>query len=219
MGTVIYEISTSLDGFTTAADPTMEEPMGVGGQQLFAWASGPDEAGKRLLLASGQRTGASIAGRRTYDTSIADWKADWPGGDLRTPTFIVSHTIPDDVPEGGVYTFVSSPLEAVEAARQVAGDRSVDVFSSSIGNELLRPGPWTRSVCMSPRCCSGPGQPCSRACRDTSSSSSSVWNRPRRRPICDTASSHSPAERQGSLAETRTLRHDRTMRSGHMVIG
>jgi len=140
MGKVIYEISTSLDGFTTAADPTMEEPMGVGGQQLFAWASGPDEAGKRLLLASGQRTGASIAGRRTYDTSIADWKADWPGGDLRTPTFIVSHTIPDDVPEGGVYTFVSSPLEAVEAARQVAGDRSVDVFSSSIGNELLRAG-------------------------------------------------------------------------------
>jgi dihydrofolate reductase len=140
MGTVIYEISTSLDGFTTAADPTMEEPMGVGGQQLFAWAAGPDEAGKRLLLASGQRTGASIAGRRTYDTSIADWKADGPGGDLRTPTFIVSHTIPDDVPEGGVYTFVSSPLEAVEAARQVAGDRSVDVFSSSIGNELLRAG-------------------------------------------------------------------------------
>jgi dihydrofolate reductase len=140
MGTVIYEISTSLDGFTTAADPTMEEPMGVGGQQLFAWASGPDEAGKRLLLASGQRTGASIAGRRTYDTSIADWKADGPGGDLRTPTFIVSHTIPDDVPEGGVYTFVSSPLEAVEAARQVAGDCSVDVFSSSIGNELLRAG-------------------------------------------------------------------------------
>ena len=141
MGTVIYEISTSLDGFTTAADPTMEEPMGVGGQQqLFAWASGPDEAGKRLLLASGQRTGASIAGRRTYDTSIADWKADGPGGDLRTPTFIVSHTIPDDVPEGGVYSFVSSPLEAVEAARQVAGDRSVDVFSSSIGNELLRAG-------------------------------------------------------------------------------
>jgi hypothetical protein len=31
MGTVIYEISTSVDGFTTAADPTMEEPMGVGG--------------------------------------------------------------------------------------------------------------------------------------------------------------------------------------------
>lgn len=140
MGMVIYEISTSLDGFTTASCPTMEEPMGVGGQQLFAWASGPDEAGRRLLVASGQRTGASIAGRRTYDTSIADWKADGPGGDLRTPTFIVSHTVPDEVPAGGVYTFVGSPLEAVKAARQVAGDRSVDVFSSSIGNELLRAG-------------------------------------------------------------------------------
>jgi dihydrofolate reductase len=141
MGTVIYEISTSVDGFTTADDPTMDEPMGAGGQQLFAWTSGDnDEQGHQLLVASGQRTGASIAGRRTYDTSIAWWQADGPGGDLRTPTFIVSHTVPDDIPDGGVYTFVGSPLEAVEAARAVAGDRSVDVFSASIGNQLLQAG-------------------------------------------------------------------------------
>jgi dihydrofolate reductase len=141
MGTVIYEISTSVDGFTTADDPTMDEPMGVGGQQLFAWTSGDnDEQGHQLLVASGQRTGASIAGRRTYDTSIAWWQADGPGGDLRTPTFIVSHTVPDDIPDGSVYTFVGSPLEAVEAARAVAGDRSVDVFSASIGNQLLQAG-------------------------------------------------------------------------------
>jgi dihydrofolate reductase len=141
MGTVIYEISTSVDGFTTADDPTMDEPMGVGGQQLFAWTSGDnDEQGHQLLVASGQRTGASIAGRRTYDTSIAWWQANGPGGDLRTPTFIVSHTVPDDIPDGSVYTFVGSPLEALEAARAVAGDRSVDVFSASIGNQLLQAG-------------------------------------------------------------------------------
>jgi dihydrofolate reductase len=140
MGKVIYEISTSVDGFTTAADQTAEEPMGAGGQQLFAWASGDDEDGKQWLAASGRRTGASIVGRRTYDTSIPWWQADGPGGELRTPTFIVSHTVPDDIPEGGVYTFVGSPLEAVEAAQAVAGDRSVDVFSSRIGNQLLQVG-------------------------------------------------------------------------------
>jgi dihydrofolate reductase len=119
----------------------MDEPMGAGGQQLFAWTFGDnDEQGHRLLVASGQRTGASIAGRRTYDTSIAWWQADGPGGELRTPTFIVSHTLPDDIPDGGVYTFVGGPLEAVEAALAVAGDRSVDVFSSSIGNQLLQAG-------------------------------------------------------------------------------
>lgn len=140
MGKVIYEISTSVDGFTTAANPTAEEPMGVGGQQLFAWAFGDDQEGKRLLFASGQRNGASIAGRRTYDTSIVYWGADGPGGDIRTPTFIVSHSLPDDVPEGSVYTFVGSPQEAVEAAQAVASERTVDVFSPSIGNQLLRAG-------------------------------------------------------------------------------
>ena len=39
-----------------------------------------------------------------------------------------------------MYTFVGSPLEAVEAARSVAADRSVDVFSSSVGNQLLQAG-------------------------------------------------------------------------------
>lgn len=139
MGTVIFEISTSLDGFATAADQTPDEPMGAGGQQLHAWASG-DERGKGLLEASTRRTGASIAGRRTYDTSIRWWGADGPGCDARTPTVIVSHTVPDDVPEGGVYTFVDSPLEAVQAAQKVAGDQSVDVFSASIGNQLLAAG-------------------------------------------------------------------------------
>jgi hypothetical protein len=43
MGTVIYEISTSVDGFTTAIEPPMDEPMGAGGQQLCAWTSGDND--------------------------------------------------------------------------------------------------------------------------------------------------------------------------------
>lgn len=139
MGTLIFEISTSLDGFVTADDQTPDEPMGLGGQQLFTWTS-DDEGGSEWLAASTRRTGASIAGRKTYDTSIPWWGADGPGGAARTPTFIVSHTAPDDVPDGGVYTFVSSPLEAAQAAQKVAGDLSVDVFSPSIGNQLLQAG-------------------------------------------------------------------------------
>lgn len=52
MGTVIFEISASLDGFATAADQTPDEPMGAGGQQLHASASSDDERAKRLLDAS-----------------------------------------------------------------------------------------------------------------------------------------------------------------------
>lgn len=64
-----------------------------------------------------------------------------PGFDRRTPTVIVSHTTPDDVPAGGVYTFVRfvrSPREAAEVAIRLAGGKDVDLFSASIGGQLLR---------------------------------------------------------------------------------
>jgi dihydrofolate reductase len=41
------------------------------------------------------------------------------------------------VPAGGVYTFVRSPREAAEVAIGLAG---MDVFSASIGGQLLRAG-------------------------------------------------------------------------------
>lgn len=137
--TVRFEMSMSVDGYVTAANTTLEEPMGPGGQILMQhWSA--DEAGRRALEESQASVGASIAGRRTYDTSIAWWQADGPGGELRTPTFIVSHTTPDDVPADGVYTFVPSPEQALEAARAVAGDKDVDIFSPSIGQQLLAAG-------------------------------------------------------------------------------
>lgn len=137
--TVRYEISASLDGFTTAAHPTAEEPMGPGGQILFELAFA-DEIGQEVLAESQRRTGASIAGRRTYDLSIPWWGADGPGGDLRTPTFIVSHDRPGDLPEGHIYTFAPSPEQALEGALEAAGEKDVDVFSASIGQQLLRSG-------------------------------------------------------------------------------
>ncbi len=139
MSTVRFEISASLDGYTTASDPTLVEPMGPGGQILHHhWSA--DTVSKRLLAESQAGVGASLAGRRTYDRSIEWWQADGPGDELRTPTFIVSHSVPDDVPEGGVYTFVGSAEEALDQALDVAGDKDVDVFSSSVGAQLLRAG-------------------------------------------------------------------------------
>src|SRR5215471_16846589 len=128
MGKVRFEISMSLDGYVTASGVRPEEPMGDGGQQLHEWAFGADEVGREQEAESQSSVGASIAGRRTYDLSVPWWGADGPGGSLRTPTFIVSHSTPEDVPQGGVYTFVGSPQEALERAREVAGDKDVDVF-------------------------------------------------------------------------------------------
>jgi len=140
MTKVIFDISASLDGYVTASDVRPEEPMGDGGQQLHEWAFGADARGREILAESLSSVGASIAGRRTYDLSVPWWGADGPGGLARTPTFIVSHSEPEKIPEGGVYTFVDSPEEALELARAAAGDKDVDVFSANIGQQLLCAG-------------------------------------------------------------------------------
>jgi dihydrofolate reductase len=140
MTAVIFDISMSLDGYVTAAGIRPEEPMGDGGQQLHEWAFGADERGRDVLAGSARNVGASIAGRRTYDLSVPWWGPDGPGGEARTPTFIVSHGTPGQVPEKSVYTFVGNPIEALELAAAAAGDKDVDVFSASIGQQLLRAG-------------------------------------------------------------------------------
>src|SRR5215469_4716028 len=140
MPTVIFDISVSLDGYVTAAGVRPEEPMGDGGQRLHEWTFGDDERGRDVLADSASTVGATIAGRRTYDLSVPWWGPDGPGGAARTPTFIVSHGTPAQVPEGGVYTFVNGPVEALEQARAAAGGKDVDVFSANIGQQLLRAG-------------------------------------------------------------------------------
>jgi dihydrofolate reductase len=138
--TTVFDISMSLDGYVTAVGVRPEEPMGDGGQQLHEWALGTDERDRDVLAESTSTVGATIAGRRTYDLSVPWWGPDGPGGAARTPTFIVSHGPPGHVPEGSVYTFVKDPIEALERAAAAAGDKDVDVFSASIGQQLLRAG-------------------------------------------------------------------------------
>jgi len=141
MPKVIFDMSMSLDGFATAAGVRPEEPMGDGGQQLHQWALGTGDPRSAAVLAESlRRVGATIAGRRTYDLSVPWWGPDGPGGEARTPTFIVSHGTPGHVPEANVYTFVNSPIQALELAAAAAGDKDVDVFSASIGQQLLRAG-------------------------------------------------------------------------------
>jgi dihydrofolate reductase len=140
MSIVRFEISMSADGYVTASGVRPEEPMGDGGQQLHEWAFGDDEQGREALAESQRSAGASIAGRRTYDLSVPWWGADGPGSAARTPTFIVSHSEPQEVPEGIVYTFVTSPGQALARATAAVGDKDVDIFSASIGRQLLQAG-------------------------------------------------------------------------------
>ncbi|TYL52960.1 dihydrofolate reductase family protein [Agromyces mariniharenae] len=141
MGTVIFDISMSLDGFIAASGMTPDVGMGVDGERLHDWAFAGDERDRELLEQAGARLGAVIAGRRTYDNSIRWWGADGPTGPARTPLFVVSHDTPDDVPEDGVYTFVGDIRSALHAARATAGDKDVGIMGGAdIARQYLAEG-------------------------------------------------------------------------------
>jgi len=142
MGKVVFDTSMSLDGFMTAADQSAEEPMGAGGLRLMEWVMGPDPRGRELLEGWVANLGASIAGRRTYDTSLQWWGADGPSGNARRPLFVVTHAAPAESPDGGVYTFVTDGIErALEHAQAAAGDRDVTVMGgANLGRQYLAAG-------------------------------------------------------------------------------
>jgi dihydrofolate reductase len=139
MTKVVFDISISLDGFMTAANQTPDEPMGPGGLRLVDWAFAGDEQDSKIIPEGVAETGAVIAGRRTYDTSVPWWGANGPTGEARLPVFVVSHDRPKDVPENGVYSFVEGIEPALAAAKEAAGDKGVTVMGGAdIGQQYLR---------------------------------------------------------------------------------
>jgi dihydrofolate reductase len=142
MSKVTFDMSMSLDGFIEAADPTPEEPLGVGGERLHEWAFGHDERDRSVMAEGGQGVGVVIAGRRTYDASVAFWGADGPTGAARLPVFVVTHEPPADSPQDGVYRFVTDGIEAaLKEAQGAAGDQNVTVMGGAdLGRQFLAAG-------------------------------------------------------------------------------
>ena len=141
MGKVSFDISMSLDGFITGANRRPEKPLGDGGEHLHDWAFKSDDEGNRKILEGGARLGAVITGRRNYDDSVPFWGADGPTGPARVPVFVVSHTVPDDIPEGGVYTFVEGLESALTQARQAAESKEVTVMGgANIAQQFIKAG-------------------------------------------------------------------------------
>lgn len=142
MSKVIFDMSMSLDGFVRATGATAQEPLGKGGERLHEWAMGADPAGGELVAAAVSEAGAYICGRRTYDDSVAWWKADGPTGPARVPLFVVTHRAPDDAPEGGVYTFVTDGIDSAlrQAVRTAAGKDVLVMGGPDVGLQLVRAG-------------------------------------------------------------------------------
>ena len=140
MGKVVFDISMSLDGFITAANARPEAGLGEGGEQLHDWGFNSTDPRNFEIMSWYTTTGANIFGRTGYDHSIINWGADGPTGAARIPTVVVSHSVPQVIPEGGVYTFVDSVEAALEAAKQLAGDKDIYITGADVAQQFIKRG-------------------------------------------------------------------------------
>ena len=143
MGNVKFDISMSLDGFITGANPRPEAGwggLGEGGERLHDWGFNSADPRNRAVMEWYTTTGANIFGRTGYDHSILNWGADGPTGSARIPTVIVSHSVPPNVPDGGVYTFVDGVEASFEAAKKLAGDKDILISGGDVAQQFLKRG-------------------------------------------------------------------------------
>ena len=140
MGKVVYDISMSLDGFVSGANVRPEAGLGDDGERLHDWGFNSADPRNREIVAGWVNTGAIIVGRTTYNLSIPYWGADGPISAARVPVIVLSHSVPQDVPDGGVYTFVDSVEAAFEKAKQAAGNKDIGVQGANTAQQFIKAG-------------------------------------------------------------------------------
>ena len=161
---IASHISMSLDGYVAGPEPTLEEPLGRGGEGLHEWIfrvrswrqahgleggeTGPDDD---VAAEWQQGNGAYVMGRRMFSGGAGPWEDDpnadaWWGDDppFHAPVFVLTHHPRETVVKNGgtTYTFVTGGIEAaVEQARVAAGDLDVEVAGgASIVQQVLQAG-------------------------------------------------------------------------------
>jgi dihydrofolate reductase len=142
MTKVIANITTSVDGYIAGPDDGPGKGLGEGGERLHYWVFGgpwtydseprdePKGDDADWLNEVSARIGAVVGGRWTYEAA-RHWGDENPWG---LPFFIVTHR-PDEQPEGDDFTFVSGVEDAVEQAKEAAGDKDVSVMG---GADVIR---------------------------------------------------------------------------------
>jgi dihydrofolate reductase len=148
MGKVVAEISISLDGYVAGPSPTLEEPLGKGGELLHEWAvrlktfkelhgmeGGDVDADDEVFAEYVRAQGAVVMGRKMFSGGEGPWEDDpkasgWWGDEppFHKPVFVVTHHERAPLVLGETtFTFVTDGVAAaVEQARAaVPADRNV----------------------------------------------------------------------------------------------
>jgi dihydrofolate reductase len=138
MTKVLAGITTSVDGYIAGPDDGPAKGLGEGGERLHYWVFGgpwsyaEDPRGEATgedaawLSDAMSRVGAVVAGRWTYEAA-RHWGDENPWG---LPFFILTHRT-DEQPDGDAFIFVSGIQEAVDRAKEAAGDKDVNIMGGA----------------------------------------------------------------------------------------
>ena len=134
---ITAHVSMSLDGFIAGPDPSLEQPLGVGGRELHRWHDGTsddpvDAAMSQRILAP---RGAFVMGRNMFGPVRGEWgESDWRGwwGDeppYHAPVFVLTHhpRASVEMDGGTTFHFVSDFDEAIARAVEAAGEDTVTI--------------------------------------------------------------------------------------------
>jgi dihydrofolate reductase len=124
-GKVLWHFTMSLDGFV--AGPNHE--MGWMGGTSFR---------PGLVEEYVTTTGAVLAGRNGWDQAIG--RARPYGGAWQGQIFVLTHHPEDATPADGVTYLHCDPAEAVRIGLAAAAGKNLEVFSPTIGRQLLEQG-------------------------------------------------------------------------------
>ena len=149
MGKLTANITMSLDGFVAGPNPSLDEPLGEGGEELHEWAfavrtfqemhgreGGETNPDDEVLREWVDATGATVMGRRMFSGGAGPWEDDpkahgWWGDEppFHHPVFVLTHHAREPLEmKGTTFTFVTEGIEsALEQARAAAGERDVTV--------------------------------------------------------------------------------------------
>ena len=124
-GKVLFHFAMSLDGFVAGPDHGMDWMTGV--------SLRPGLIGEYV-----ETTGAILGGRNGWDQAI-DGSRPY-GGAWQGPIFVLTHHPEDAVPADDVTFLNCGPAEAVRIGLAAAGGKNLEVFSPTIGRQLLELG-------------------------------------------------------------------------------
>lgn len=130
MGSIVLNMSVSLDGYGAGPGVAVERPMGEGGERLHEWLfTGDSEVDAQVARELSDSTGAVVVGRRTFDVGVDLWQ-DTP---FPVPCFVLTHEPRERLPmRSAAFTFVTDGVgRALEQAQAAAAGKNVLIMGGA----------------------------------------------------------------------------------------